>query len=63
MIEEKVKDLEEQIAHLKAYNDRLNNYGTTIEDIREYCKIQPKGNYTAARILEMINDCEKRNLG
>lgn len=63
MIEEKVKDLEEQIAHLKAYNDRLNNYGITIEDIREYCKIQPKGNYTAVRILEMINDCEKRNLG
>lgn len=63
MIEEKVKDSEEQIAHLKAYNDRLNNYGITIEDIREYCKIQPKGNYTAERILEMINDCEKRNLG
>ena len=44
----------ERIEGLKARNDRLNNYGILIEDIKAYCKAQPKGNYTAQRILEAI---------
>lgn len=44
----------EKIENLKARNDRLNNYGILIEDIKAYCKAQPKTNYTAQRILEAI---------
>ena len=34
--------------------NRLENYGILIEDIKAYCKLQPKTNYTAQRILEAI---------
>ena len=44
----------EKVTELKTRNDRLNNYGILIEDIKAYCKLQPKTNYTAQRILEAI---------
>lgn len=44
----------EKIEQLKSRIHRLENYGILLEDIKEYCKIQPKTNYTAQRILEAI---------
>lgn len=32
----------------------LENKAILLEDIEAYCKIQPKSNYTAQRILEAI---------
>ena len=37
----------EKIGELKARMNVLNNYGILIEDIKAYCKLQPKTNYTA----------------
>lgn len=44
----------EKVEGLKARMNVLNNYGILIEDIRNYCRLQPKTNYTAQRILEAI---------
>jgi hypothetical protein len=44
----------EKVEGQKARMDVLNNYGILIEDIRNYCRLQPKTNYTAQRILEAI---------
>lgn len=57
MTEELLQKLDEhsqKIDKLECKVNRLENYGILIEDIKAYCKLQPKTNYTAQRILEAI---------
>ena len=49
-----IEELKAKVRELKNRNDKLNNYGILIEDIRNYCRLQPKTNYIAQRILEAI---------
>lgn len=48
------EELLQEIERLECKVNKLENYGILIEDIKAYCKLQPKTNYTAQRILEAI---------
>ena len=51
---QRLNEYSQKIDRLECKINRLENYGILIEDIKAYCKLQPKTNYTAQRIFEAI---------